>query len=94
MNKIPIKGKRCVPIEEMKNTLKRLHVDLGVVDEYNTSKVCHECYFNEDNRKQWYVMDKYDHSERPQEYPTPVPDKFIVRKNFYDYKRTYFKVIL
>ena len=84
----------------MKTTLKRLKVDLHIINEYGTSKVCNNCWYNND--KKAFVMDKYDHRYRPADYP--YRDKNFVtfeKKNpeipimrdFYGYQRTYFKVV-
>ena len=59
-----LKGQRCVPIEEMKQELVRRKVDLRIVNEWRTSKLCYNCWFK-DNKNTIGVMDKHDHGTTP-----------------------------
>ena len=84
----------------MKQELKRRKVDLDVINEYNTSKMCHECFFKHppDESPMFCVMDKYDYDPRPSEYPKPEDrERFSNAKNkekfFRTCPRTYSKIV-
>ncbi len=64
--------------------LVRRGVWLKEIDEFNTSKVCHTCWYVD--RKEC-VMDKYDHSRRPEVFPNR--ESISVR----EHKCTYSKVV-
>jgi hypothetical protein len=47
----PIKGHRRAPIKDSIRHLYRFGVEIRVLQEYCTSKMCHQCYFKSINPK-------------------------------------------